>query len=226
LTQEFQVNSQYLAIQILMQRDRDLAAVIQQFGYPQKWRREPEFPTLIQIILEQQVSLASARATFNRLLNLVTEHCLCSPKNLQSQPFNNLTPKILLSLDDLQLKAIGFSRQKIVYTKELATALLCDRLNLQSLESLDNLTIRNQLKQIKGIGDWTVDMYLMMALQRPDIFPSRDLAVAIAVKELKKLPQKPTLEELALISQSWQPYRSTATQILWHYYLNCRRNKF
>jgi DNA-3-methyladenine glycosylase II len=223
LTQEFKINSQYLAIQILMQRDRDLAAVIQKFGYPPQWRREPGFPTLIQIILEQQVSLASAQATFNRLLTLITEHYLYSTDNLGSQPLQNLTPKIFLSLDDLQLKAIGFSRQKVSYTRELAMALFCDRLNLESLNGLDDLTIRNQLKQIKGIGDWTVDMYLMMALQHPDIFPSRDLAVAIAVKELKKLPQKPTLEELALVSNSWQPYRSTATQILWHHYLNFRK---
>jgi DNA-3-methyladenine glycosylase II len=233
LTQEFKTNSQslrefpaHLAVEILTQRDRDLAAVIQKFGYPPQWRREPGFSTLIQIILEQQVSLASAQATFNRLLILVTERCIYSTNNLGSQPLQNLTPQNFLSLDDLQLKAIGFSRQKISYTRELAKALLCDRLNLQSLESLDDLTIRNQLKQIKGIGDWTVDMYLMMALQRPDIFPSRDLAVAIAVKELKNLLQKPTLDELALVSQSWQPYRSTATQILWHYYLNYRKSKF
>jgi DNA-3-methyladenine glycosylase II len=217
LTKEFNANSQSLkefpsnlAVEILTQRDRDLATVIQKFGHPPQWRREPGFSTLIQIILEQQVSLASAQATFNRLLAVVT----------------NLTPKSFLSLNDVQLKAIGFSRQKISYTQELALALISNRLNLHNLERLDDLTIRNQLKKIRGIGDWTVDMYLMIALQRPDIFPSRDLAVAIAVKNLKKLSQKPTLAQLAIVAKNWQPYRSTATQILWHYYLNYKIRSF
>lgn len=204
MTKKFAASSQLLAIEILTQRDRDLAAVIQQFGQPPQWQREPGFATLIQIILEQQVSLTSARATFQRLLALVP----------------NLTPKNFVNLNDLQLKAIGFSRQKIRYTQELTLAILSEQLNLDSLENLDDLTIRKQLKQIKGIGDWTVDMYLMMALQRPDVFPSKDLAVAIAVKEIKSFSQKPTTIELEIIAQPWQPYRSIATQILWHYYLN------
>ena len=171
---------------------------------PPRWKREPGFPTLIRIILEQQVSLASAKATYDRLCKKVIL----------------LTPENFLSLDDIQLKAIGFSRQKTKYGRELALAILNNKLDLNSLEKLDDITIRNKLKQIKGIGDWTVDIYLMMALQRRDIFPSKDLAVAIAVKEIKGLSTRPSATELELIAQSWQPWRAIATRILWHYYLN------
>ncbi|HHP7231877.1 MAG TPA: DNA-3-methyladenine glycosylase family protein [Xenococcaceae cyanobacterium] len=192
------------AIKILTQRDRDLARVIEQFGNPPQWCRKPGFPTLIRIILEQQVSLLSAKATYEKLCAAVTP----------------LTPENLLFLDDVQLKTIGFSRQKARYGKELAQAIISGQLNLKTLEILDDLTIRKKLIQIKGIGDWTVDMYLMMALQRQDVFPSKDLAVVIAIKELKNLPTRPKLQELELIAQPWQPYRAIATQILWHYYLN------
>jgi DNA-3-methyladenine glycosylase II len=193
-------------IQKLTKRDRDLAQIISKLGYPPQWQRKPGFATLIQIILEQQVSLASALATFNRLNLAVT----------------TLTPATFLSLDDLQLKEIGFSRQKTRYGRELAQAIMEQMLNLDKLANLDDLSIRKQLTAIKGIGDWSVDMYLMMALQRLDIFPSKDLAVAIAIREIKNLPSRPSTTALELIAQPWQPYRAIATQILWHYYLNRR----
>lgn len=192
------------AIRILSDRDRDLALIIERFGNPPQWKREPGFTTLIQIILEQQVSSASAKATFKKLVAAVT----------------NLTPESFLTLDDTQLKAIGFSRQKTRYGRELAHAIVEKNLNLKSLEKLDDLTIRKQLTQIKGIGDWTVDMYLMMALQRQDVFPSKDLAVAIAIKEIKNLSERPKAKQLESIAKIWQPYRAIATKILWHYYLN------
>jgi DNA-3-methyladenine glycosylase II len=192
------------AIRILSVRDRDLADVIARFGNPPQWKREPGFATLIQIILEQQVSSASAKATFIKL----------------SAAISNLTPESFLTLDDVQLKAIGFSRQKNRYGRELARAIVDGQLDLNSLEKLDDLAIRKKLTQIKGIGDWTVDMYLMMALQRQDVFPSKDLAVAIAVKEIKNLSERPKTTQLESIAEVWQPYRAIATKILWHYYLN------
>ncbi|MGL6338823.1 MAG: DNA-3-methyladenine glycosylase family protein, partial [Waterburya sp.] len=171
-------------IQELTERDRDLAQIINKLGYPPQWQRQPGFPTLIQIILEQQVSLASALATFKRLNLAVT----------------TLTPATFLSLDDLQLKEIGFSRQKTRYGRELAQAIMEQVLNLDELANLDDLSIRKKLTTIKGIGDWTVDMYLMMALQRLDIFPSKDLAVAIAIQEIKNLPSRPSTKALELIA--------------------------
>ena len=194
------------AIRILSVRDRDLAHIINRFGNPPQWKREPGFATLIQIILEQQVSSASAKATYKKLVAAIT----------------NLSPETFLTLDDTRLKAFGFSRQKTRYGRELARAIIDGQLNLTSLEKLDDLAIRKKLIQIKGIGDWTVDMYLMMALQRQDVFPSKDLAVAIAIKEIKNLTERPKASQLESIAEVWQPYRAIATKILWHYYLNRR----
>ena len=191
-------------IKELSDRDSDLAEVIERYGYPSQWQREPGFATLIRIILEQQVSYASAKATFKRLNNTVED----------------LTPENFLSLDDDRLKAIGFSRQKTKYGRGLAQSIIDRTLDLAYISTLDDAEIRKELTKIKGIGDWTVDIYLMMALQRPDVFPCKDLAVAIAVKEIKNLPARPTASELESIAQSWQPYRAIATKILWHYYLN------
>ncbi|MDJ0570716.1 MAG: DNA-3-methyladenine glycosylase 2 family protein [Pleurocapsa sp. MO_192.B19] len=196
------------SVQELTSRDRDLAKIINTIGYPPQWQRDPGFATLMQIILEQQVSLASAKATFERLNNVVEK----------------LTPESFLALNDLELKRIGFSRQKTRYGRELAQAIVDEVLDLNGLAKLDDLTIRKKLTTIKGIGDWTVDMYLMMALQRRDIFPSKDLAVAIAIQEIKNLSTRPTSRELESIAKLWQPYRAIATKILWHYYLNRQFN--
>lgn len=192
------------AIRILSVRDRDLALIVEKFGIPPQWKREPGFATLVQIILEQQVSLSSAKATYKKLVAAIT----------------NLTPESFLTLDDVQLKAIGFSRQKIRYGRELARAIIDGQLDLNGLEELDDITVRKELTKIKGIGDWTADMYLMMALQRQDIFPSKDLAVAVAIKEIKNLAERPKPSQLEAIAKIWQPYRAIATKILWHYYLN------
>ena len=191
-------------IKELSDRDRALAEVIDRYGYPDRWQREPGFATLIRIILEQQVSYASAKATFKRLNDAVED----------------LTPESFLTLDDDRLKAIGFSRQKTKYGRGLAQSVLDGTLDLAHLTTLHDAEIRKELTKIKGIGDWTVDIYLMMALQRQDVFPSKDLAVAIAVKEIKNLPARPTVSELESIARSWQPYKAIATKILWHYYLN------
>jgi DNA-3-methyladenine glycosylase II len=197
------------SIEQLTKRDRDLAKIIDNYGYPDQWLREPGFATLIRIILEQQVSYASAQATFKRL-NHALEH---------------LTPESFLLLDDLQLKSIGFSRQKTNYGRILAQAVVDRTLDLTSLEKLADGEIRQKLTAIKGIGNWTVDIYLMMALQRQDVFPSKDLAVAIAVKEIKDLPNRPPVAELEIIAETWKPYRAIATKILWHYYLNRKSSK-
>lgn len=196
-------------IEELIKRDRDLAKIIDLYEYPPQWNREPGFATLIRIILEQQVSYASAQATFKRL----------------NEAVDNLCPESFLLLDDLELKSIGFSRQKTNYGQILAQAVLDRTLDLTSLETLADGEIRQKLTAIKGIGNWTVDIYLMMALQRQDVFPSKDLAVAIAVKEIKYLPNRPQVAELELIAETWKPYRAIATKILWHYYLNRKSNK-
>jgi DNA-3-methyladenine glycosylase II len=192
------------ALMVLGNLDKDLAHILETFGPPPIWERETGFSTLLRIILEQQVSLAAARAVFKRLCDVV-------------QP---LTPKNFLVLDDLQLRGIGFSRQKMLYCRELANAIMSDQLDLSHLETMDETTIRTELKRIKGIGDWTVDIYLLMALQRPDVFPKGDLGVAIALQKLKKLTTRPTPTQIEAIAQQWRPWRAVATRILWHYYLS------
>ena len=196
-------------IEQLTKRDRDLAQIISDYGYPDPWRRKPGFATLIRIILEQQVSYASATATFKRL----------------NEAVEDLSPVSFLTLDDDKLKRIGFSRQKTRYGRILAQTIIDGNLNLTELSKLDNSEIRQQLTAIKGIGDWTVDIYLMMALQRQDVFPSKDLAVAIAIKEIRGLDTRPQAAELEEIAEAWQPYRAVATKILWHYYLNRKSAK-
>ena len=189
---------------VLANRDSDFAYVLKTLGSPPIWVRETGFSTLLQIILEQQVSTSAAKATFKRLCDIVVP----------------LTPENFLTVEDVQLKTIGFSRQKILYCRELANAIAIGQLDLIKLETMDETTIRTELKRIKGIGDWTVDIYLLMALLRPDVFPKGDLAVAIALQKLKGLEARPTPAELEAIAENWRPWRAIAARILWHYYLS------
>lgn len=196
-------------LEVLANLDADFAYILETLGNPPMWEREAGFPTLIHIILEQQVSLAAAKAVFNRLCTVVTP----------------LTPENLLQLEDVQLKAIGLSRQKIVYCRGLANAIVNQQLNLTELETMEETVIRNELKKLKGIGDWTVDIYLLMALKRPDAFPKGDLGIAIALQNIKKLPTRPTQSQIEIIAQNWRPWRAVATRILWHYYLSKAGNR-
>ena len=193
-------------LRYLSERDPDLAGILKDLGPPPMWAREPGFPTLIHIILEQQVSLASARAAYERLLVAV------SP----------LTSERFLTLDDDALKAIGFSRQKTGYGRHLAQAIVEGRLDLDALDGLDDGAAQSELTKIKGIGPWTADIYLLMALRRPDIWPSGDLALAVAVQRVKRLPCRPQPHELDVIGVAWRPWRSLAARLLWHYYLSIR----
>lgn len=192
------------ALRTLCARDPDLAHIMKNLGPPPMWAREPGFPTLILFILEQQVSLSSARAAYNRLLAAV------SP----------LTPERFLTLEDALLKTIGFSRQKMSYGRNLAEAIAEGRLDLDALESMDNRAVRSELMKIKGIGPWTADVYLLMALLRPDIWPKGDLALVVAVQKLKGLDSRPKPDEFEDIGIPWQPFRAVAARLLWHYYLN------
>src|SRR6266498_5319804 len=170
----------YPICDILATKDKHLRSVIKQYGYPPVWTRTASFQTLIHIILEQQVSLASARAALNKL----------------KQRLGIITPKKLLALSDEELKACYFSRQKMVYAKCLANAIASKQINLKLLSTLGDSKIRHRLKAIKGIGDWTVDVYLLFALQRTDVFPLGDLAMISALKEVKQLPKETRKEEL------------------------------
>ena len=195
------------AVRVLCRRDPDLRRVVKQFGPPPLWAREPGFSTLIHIILEQQVSLASARAAHNRLIDL-------------ARP---MTPRRFLKFDDATLKACGFSRQKTAYCRHLAESIIKRNLEIEGLALLEDEDVKSELEKIKGIGRWTSDIYLLMVLRRPDIWPRGDLALATAAHEVKRLERRPTYDELDSLSIAWRPWRAVAARILWHHYLSRRR---
>lgn len=187
--------------------DTDLSGIIERYGYPPMWSRPNTFESLVHIILEQQVSLASALSALNKLKERVQE----------------ITPARVLLLTDEELKACYFSRQKTIYVRYLAEALLSGQLNLIELENLPDEEVRARLTALKGIGDWTTDIYLIFILHRTDIFPIGDLAVVQALKQLKHLSPHTPREELLQIAERWRPYRTIATMLLWHEYLSRRK---
>lgn len=187
----------------LAKKDADLKGIIVRYGHPPMWSRPNTFQTLILTILEQQVSLAAAYAAFKRLRAHI----------------GLVTPQKILQLTDAELRDCYFTRQKIVYARELATAITNKEIRLRQLAQEDNDSIRTQLKRIKGIGDWTVDIYLLHVLQRADIFPLGDIALVNSMKHIKKLDASTPKEELLKMSTAWQPYRSIATMLFWHDYI-------
>ncbi len=190
----------------LTDQDPDLAGVVHRYGTSPLWSREPGFATLLKIILEQQVSLASARAAYDRLVNAVP----------------SVRPEHFLSLDDMALRAIGFSRQKASYGRHLARALLDGSLDLEMIERLDDDAARTTLTSLKGIGPWTADTYLLMALKRPDVWPAADVALQAAVSDVKGLPFRPSTEAMVDVAEPWRPWRAVAARILWFHYLRGR----
>lgn len=188
-------------------QDSALSNIIRLLGYPPFWSREPGFATLIHIILEQQVSLASAKAALEKLRNRI----------------GIISPAGLTALSPEEMKACYFSRQKITYARHLAESIVSKQLDLEKLETETDSIIRQELKKIKGIGDWTVDVYLMMALHRADCFPLGDVALVKSLKDVKNLPAETDRDELALISNAWKPYRTIAAFLLWHAYLSRRK---
>ena len=190
--------------------DKDLRHIIHIYGYPPMWTRPNTFETLVHIILEQQVSLASALAALKKL----------------QEKTKGITARKILALSDDELRACYVSRQKTLYLKALATALVKKKLDLEVLTSLPDEEIRVRLTAIKGIGNWTTDVYLMFVLQRTDIFPIGDLAAVNALKRIKKLtPERASQEAMLRIINRWKPNRSVAAMILWHFYLSAPKRK-
>lgn len=192
----------------LAKTDPDLQSILDTHSYPPLWKRVPSFETLVHIILEQQVSLASAMAALKKLKEKVSD----------------ITPVNVLALSDEELRACYFSRQKIIYTRYLANAIASDELNIARLPKMNNEEIRAALTKIKGIGNWTVDVYLMMVLQRCDLFPLGDVALMTSLREIKKLPKETSREAITAIAAAWKPYQTIAAFMLWHAYL-CKRKK-
>ena len=194
------------AINFLLEKDPVFKLIIDKYGLPIIPKRPQGFATLSLLILEQQVSIDSARATFVKLNNKVKE----------------FHPQELLSLSDEEFRNAGVSRQKTSYIKALATAILEKELDLESLPEKPSHQVREELIKIKGIGNWTIDVYLMFCLQKPDVIPLGDIAIINTLKELLDIHDKLEMETYVA---KWSPHRSLASFILWHYYLEKRGRK-
>ncbi len=190
----------------LIKKDKHLLNIVHIHGYPPLWNRTATFSTLIHIILEQQVSLASAKAAFLKL----------------QEKIGAIEPEKILLLDDEEMKASYFSRQKMKYARHLAEAILNKHLIIDELTNMNDDEVRIQLKKIKGIGDWTVDIFLMVALHRCDCFATGDIALMKSIKEVKNLPENISKEKITAIAARWKPYRTIAAYLLWHAYIKKR----
>jgi DNA-3-methyladenine glycosylase II len=192
----------------LSMKDPALAGVVSKWGSPPFWTHAPGFPGIVFAILAQQVSLESARAAFIKLENAIY----------------SVNPEAFLSLGNDTLRAMGFSRQKASYVRGLAHAIMAGEFDLAAVASMDNDDARKRLMELRGIGAWTADTYLLFSLRRTDVWPSGDLALAKAIQELRGLDSMPSPEEADRMADFWKPWRAVAARILWHHYL-CERGR-
>ena len=190
-----------LAAEILAARDSDLGSIYKVHGVPPIWGRRPGFVTLLRIVLEQQVSLVSARSMFERL-------------KANIEPF---TPERFIESGEVYLRSLGVTRQKAHYCIQVAETFVEGRLN--GVGRMNDEDAYATLLSIKGVGPWTANIYLLMALRRPDIWPDGDVALATAVSRLRKMSTRLSFVELAQMAEAWRPYRSVAARMLWQYYL-------
>jgi DNA-3-methyladenine glycosylase II len=192
-----------LAARELAARDKTLADILATHGDPPLWRRATGFTTLVHIILEQQVSLKSAKSMLTRLEAAI-------------QPF---TPLRFIQLGDTYLRSLGVTRQKSAYLLHLSASIANGELSFTKLSRMSDDEARVVLTRIKGIGSWSADVYLLMAMRRADIWPAGDLALAVAMKDLKGLANRPGPDELERLAEKWRPHRAVAARMLWQYYL-------
>ena len=193
-------------IKTLISSHKLFSKIKDKYGTPPNWQRPQGFASLSRIILEQQVSLASAEAHFIKLNNYLPE----------------FSPTEILKLTDEEIRACQISRQKAKYLRALSQSVLNKELVFTGLPKLSPDDVRKKLTSIKGIGDWTTDIYLMFCLQAIDVFPMGDIALIATIKELTKVR---TREGIVRLTKKWKPLRSLAAYFLWHYYLKKRNRK-
>ncbi len=193
----------------LARRDPHLAAVVERHGAPPLWDRPPGFQTLVQIILEQQISLSAGRAAYGRLERLA----------------GAVTPERVAVLAEADLRGAGLTRQKSAYIRELAQAIVAGDFDPDALVALDDDEARAALIKLRGVGAWTADIYLLMALGRADIWPSGDLALVAAIRDVKRMRSLPSSDRIGRLARAWRPWRAVAARVLWHHYLSTPRSR-
>ncbi len=195
-----------LAVQELADRDPDLGAIVARYGAPPLWARRPGFATLVRIILEQQVSLAAAKTMYERLRVSI----------------GVMEPQAVQALGMEGMRALGFTGQKSSYCVGLAEAIHSGSLDLRAVSRAEDHVGRDMLLRQRGLGPWSVDVYYLVALRRPDVWPHGDLALADAVHRVKRLRARPDYASLTKFAARWAPWRSVAARMLWHHYLSAR----
>ena len=193
-------------VDALCAHDPDLGTVVRRFGPPPLWARRPGFATLVQIVLEQQVSLASALVTYGRLRDT----------------WGDITAERFATLTAAQVQSAGVTRQKAGYCLGIAQQIVDGSLDLRRLGRADDEEAHARLVKIRGVGPWTADIYLLMALLRPDVWPDGDIALITAAHQIKRLRRRPDTQRLRRLAASWAPWRSVAARILWHHYLSTK----
>ncbi|MGH8129345.1 MAG: DNA-3-methyladenine glycosylase family protein [Steroidobacteraceae bacterium] len=196
-------------VRALARHDPDFAALLARNGMPPMWARRPGFSTLIHIVLEQQVSIIAARSLFRRI----------------RERLGDMTPELIVGRGISGLHRLGLTRQKASYCHGLALAVLDGSLRLSDIARGADTDGRAALLGLHGIGPWSADIYYLMALRRPDVWPVGDLALAVALHEVKGLRARPDSQQQLAISADWAPWRSVAARLLWHYYLTTRRGR-
>ena len=196
-------------VRALVRRDPDFAALYRRNGMPPMWARRPGFATLVHIVLEQQVSIAAARSLFRRV----------------RAEIGGMTPERVLERGVPGLHRLGITRQKASYCHALAASVQDGSLSLSDIARADDGAGRAALLALRGIGPWSADIYYLMALRRPDVWPVGDLALAVALKDVKRLRRIPDARRQLALSADWAPWRSVAARLLWHYYLTTRRTR-
>jgi DNA-3-methyladenine glycosylase II len=194
----------HAAVGVLASADPDLARIVERHGMPPLWPRDPGFQTIVRIILEQQVTLHSGRAAYDRL----------------ERAAGAVEPGPIVVLGEEGARRAGLTRQKARYVVGVANSVTAGAFDVDGVGRLDDDAARNVLLAIPGIGPWTIDVYLLMALRRPDAWPTADIALAASAQFVKRLPQRPTFAELDRLAESWRPWRSVAARLLWHSYLS------
>lgn len=189
------------AFEMIMKIDPIFKKIFDQIGLPQNRTMKQGFQSLAKIIIGQQISTNVANTIYNKLIidDILNENKITS-----------------LSID--KLKQYGLSSQKSYYLKNLAELIQKNELNLRNLNRLSSEEISNSLIRIKGVGKWTINNYKIFALQDINAWPSADLALQEAIKNINKTKLRPTEKEMEELGNKWLPYRTAAALFLWHFY--------